>query len=65
MHGLLVGGVLGMAAVAFMGAFRSGRNWQTSARRPARAVMIVQVALQVMLGLACVVFGLWFLLFGE
>lgn len=65
MHGLLVGGVLGMAAVAFMGAFRSVRNWQTSARRPARAVMIVQVALQVMLGLACVVFGLWFLLFGE
>ncbi len=65
MHGLLVGGVFGMAAVAFMGAFRSVRNWQTSSRRPARAVMLVQVTLQVVLGLACVVFGLWFLLFGE
>lgn len=54
-----------MAAVAFMGAFRSVRNWQTSARRPARAVMMVQVALQVLLGLACVIFGLWFMLFGE
>lgn len=65
MHGLLVGAIFGMAAVAFMGAWRSVRNWRSSARRPARALLVVQVGLQVLLGLLCVLFGLWFLWFGE
>jgi hypothetical protein len=64
MHGLLVGAVLGMGAIAFMGAVRSFRNWRGSADRPGRWVMWLQVGLQVLLGVGCVVFGLWFLLFG-
>jgi hypothetical protein len=64
MHGVLVGAILGMGAIAFMGAWRSFAIWRGSSRRPARVVMILQVALQIALGLACFVFGLWFLWFG-
>jgi formate hydrogenlyase subunit 3/multisubunit Na+/H+ antiporter MnhD subunit len=64
MHGVLVGAVFGMAVIAFMGAWRSLRNWRNSARRPARWVVGLQVALQVALGAVCVAFGLWFLLVG-
>lgn len=64
MHGLLVGAVFGMAAVAFMGAWRSVRNWRTSKMRPARWVMVLQVALQALMGATCVVVGIWFAWFG-
>lgn len=65
MHGVLVGAVFGMAVIAFVGAWRSVRNWRNSARRPARWVLGLQVGLQVMIGVVCVLFGLWFLIVGE
>lgn len=64
MHGVLVGAVFGMAVIAFVGGWRSLRNWRNSVRRPARWVVGLQVALQVALGVVCVAFGLWFLWFG-
>lgn len=64
MHGVLVGAILGMAVVAFMGAWRTVRNWRQSKARPARWVMALQVGLQVLLGLVCVVVGLWYFWFG-
>ncbi len=65
MHGVLTGAILGMAMIAFMGAYRSVANWRGSKRRPAKWAITIQVGLQVFLGLCCLVFGLWFLLFGE
>jgi hypothetical protein len=65
MHGVLVGAVLGMGVLAFLGAMRTRRNWLTSRERPPAVVMWTQVALQVALGAACIMFGTWFLLFGE
>lgn len=65
MHGVLTGAILGMAMIAFMGAYRSVANWRGSKRRPAKWAITIQVGLQVFLGLCCLVFGLWLLLFGE
>ncbi len=64
MHGVLVGAVLGMGVIAFVGAARTVRNWRGSAVRPALWVLVLQVGLQVILGLGCLLFGTWFLLFG-
>lgn len=65
MHGLLVGAIFGMAFIAFMGAWRSVQNWRGSRQRPNRVLMFIQVGLQVALGIAAVVFGIWFFWFGE
>lgn len=65
MHGVLVGAVLGMAVLAFVGAGRSLRAWRGSKPRPPLGVALVPMILQVILGVGCLVFGLWFLLFGE
>jgi hypothetical protein len=63
MHGVLVGAVFGMAVLAFIGAWRSVQFWRGSKRRPHRWVLYIQVGAQVLLGLAALVFGIWFLLF--
>jgi hypothetical protein len=64
MHGVMVGAVFGMAFIAFAGARRSVRNWQTSRRRPGKALLYIQVGLQVAIGFICLIVGLYFLLFG-
>ncbi|MBE7491855.1 MAG: hypothetical protein HS108_08915 [Planctomycetes bacterium] len=66
MDGILVGAILGMAAVCFGGAWRSWHNWK-SARpqaRPARGLALVVVGLQVALGVGAALLGLFFLLGG-
>jgi hypothetical protein len=65
MHGILVGGIFGMAFISFMGAWRSVRNWRSSKRRPGKTLLVIQVTGQVGIGLTAVLFGLWFLWFGE
>jgi predicted transporter len=65
MYGILVGAVFGMAFIAFMGAWRSLRNWQTSRRRPGKVLLGVQVGLQALMGLVCLLVGLYFLLAGS
>lgn len=65
MHGILVGAILGMAALAFLGAARSLRAWRGSKPRPALWVALLPIGLQVALGLGGLVFGFWFLLIGE
>jgi len=64
MHALLVGAILGMAAVACTGAWRTWRAWRGSADRRGRIRVYLQVAMQLALGLACMAFGIWFVLFG-
>jgi hypothetical protein len=63
MQGLLTGAVFGMAFLAFVGAYRSVQYWRGSKRRPHKWVLYTQVGAQVVLGLAALVFGIWFLLF--
>lgn len=65
MHGVLVGGIFGMAFISFMGAWRSVVNWRNSADRPSKIRLALQVVGQVGIGLTAVAFGLWFLWFGE
>ncbi len=64
MHGVITGAILGMGALALMNAVRGVRAWQTSERRPPVWAISVSVALQVVLGLAAIVFGIWFALYG-
>jgi heme/copper-type cytochrome/quinol oxidase subunit 3 len=63
MHGVLVGAIFGMGFIAFTGAWRSVQNWRSSKQRPSKVLLGIQVGLQVLIGVACVLFGLWFLLF--
>lgn len=65
MHGLIVGAIYGMGFIALTGGWRSVRNWRNSKKRPSRAVLIFQVALQVALGVTALVFATWFMLYGE
>ncbi|MCZ7607253.1 MAG: hypothetical protein M5U25_14525 [Planctomycetota bacterium] len=65
MHGLVVGAILGVAAIAFIGAWRSINNWKTSSRRPPAWVLVIQVGLQIALGVTAAVFAIYFMLFGE
>jgi len=65
MHGVLVGAVFGMAFIAFLGAWRSVRNWRMSKRRPGPVLVSIQVGLQVLVGVVCVLFGLYFLFVGP
>lgn len=65
MHGMVLGAILGVAAIAFMGAYRSIDNWKNTRRRPPVWVLGLQVGLQVLLGLISLIFGLWIMLFGE
>lgn len=64
MHGVLIGAILGMAAVCFAGAYRSWRNWQNTdpRKRPARGLALFVTGLQVLLGIAAGLSGLFFLL---
>jgi hypothetical protein len=67
MDGLVVGAVLGMGFVAFYGGVRSIRNYRESPARGKRAAAALVYALacvQFALGLACLAFGLWFLVLG-
>ena len=57
MYGLVVGGLLGMSAVSFAGAYRSWRNWNTSKKRPPRGFMMVVVISQVVIGIVCLFTG--------
>lgn len=64
MDGVLIGAILGMAAVCFLGAWRSWHNWRAAkpTARPARLLAMVVTGLQVLLGLVAAVAGLFFLL---
>ncbi|MBX3473105.1 MAG: hypothetical protein KF754_01840 [Planctomycetes bacterium] len=64
MHGVLIGAILGMAAVCFLGAWRYWANWRgtVAGRKPARGLALFVTALQVLLGVAAAVIGLFFLL---
>jgi phosphate/sulfate permease len=65
MHGLVVGAILGVGAIAFVGAYRSVNNWKTSSRRPPAWVIAIQVGLQIALGITAAMFAIYFMLFGE
>jgi hypothetical protein len=64
MHGILVGAVFGMAVLAFVGAWRGVQAWRNSKRRPAMWIVAIQVGIQLAIGLAAFVFGVWFLVVG-
>ena len=53
-----------MGAVALMGAWRTWRAWRNSRQRPGRVRFYIQLGMQLLLGLACLTFGFWFLLYG-
>jgi hypothetical protein len=65
MHGLVSGAILGVAAIAFMGAYRSVSNWNNSAKRPPGWVLAIQVGLQVALGITAAIFALFVMFVGE
>jgi len=62
--GILIGAVFGMAVIAFLGAWRSVLTWRRSTSRPAVMVVWIQAGFQVVIGLACIIVGIWLLL-GE
>lgn len=64
MDGVLIGAILGMAAVCFLGAWRSWHNWKATKQsaRPAKGLAMVVTGLQVLLGLVAALVGLFFLL---
>lgn len=65
MEPILIGAVLGLGGVALLGAWRSVRAWRTSRRRPRRLVLVLQVGLQAVVGVAALLLGLWLLLAPE
>jgi hypothetical protein len=64
MHGVIVGAILGVAFMGFMGAYRSVRNWSNSKRRPPVWVLAVQVGLQAALGLVALIYAIYFMVAG-
>jgi hypothetical protein len=64
MHGVIVGAILGIAFIAFVGAGRSVRNWKASKKRPPVWLLGLQVGLQVALGIVAAAFALYFMLAG-
>ncbi|MCB9893186.1 MAG: hypothetical protein H6839_01905 [Planctomycetes bacterium] len=65
MHGLIVGAILGVAFMGFMGAYRSVRTWKSVKRRPPVWVLGIQVGLQVALGVVALVYAIYFMIGGE
>ncbi|MCF6228614.1 MAG: hypothetical protein L3J82_08165 [Planctomycetes bacterium] len=64
MHGLITGGIMGMGFLALMAAWRTVRNYRDAQAKPAKVVFILQVALQVAIGFAAIVAGVFFMLAG-
>ena len=64
MHGLIVGAILGVAFMGFMGAYRSVRNWKATKRRPPVWVLAIQVGLQAALGLVSLTYAIYFMVAG-
>ena len=64
MDGIIIGAILGVAFMAFLGAARSVRNWKSTTRRPPAWVLGIQVGLQVVLGIVALIFAIYFLIAG-
>ncbi|MEE9312059.1 MAG: hypothetical protein V3V10_06550 [Planctomycetota bacterium] len=64
MHGLITGGIIGMGFLALMAAWRTVRNYRNATAKPAKVIFVFQVALQVAIGLAAIVAGVFFMLAG-
>ncbi|MCC6573824.1 MAG: hypothetical protein IT462_08535 [Planctomycetes bacterium] len=64
MHGLLIGAIIGIGALACLSAVRSFRTRRGMAAdaRVSRGVLIASAALQLALGICCIAAGIWMMI---